>query len=164
MRKQWAVSSVEDMLEVTKLSSVDFDPMEIVERPPTSVIQDLKLNKWNKVCLFRGKKYQNKQLVSYLQVYLPYEIGIQIDEKERGQSTHFLYIEEKLGIDISQVDQYMKIEKCSEEDCRTLKCEVGDPKVVIKRIYISEGQPVELSVNHYQSDSFSLFYRILRTR
>jgi DNA-binding GntR family transcriptional regulator len=162
MRNQWAVSSIEDMLESTKLTSVDFDPMAIIERPPVFVLQDLKLKKWNKVCLFRGKKYQNKRLLSYLEVYLPYEIGIQVDEKQRGQGTHFLYIEEKLGIDVSQVDQYMNIDKCSEEDRRILECEVGDPKVVIRRIYISEGQPVELSVNHYRSDNFS--YRILKTR
>jgi DNA-binding GntR family transcriptional regulator len=164
MRRQWAVSSIEDMLEVTKLSAVDFDPMEIVDGPPSFVKQDLQLRKWNKVCLFRGKKYQNKLLVSYLHVYMPYEIGIRIDAKERGQSTHFLYIEEKLGIDITQVDQYMTIEKCSKEDCENLKCAAGDPKVVIKRIYISEGHPVELSVNHYRSEDFSLFYRISKTR
>jgi DNA-binding GntR family transcriptional regulator len=163
-RNQWAVSSIEDMLEITKQSAVDFAPMDLLETPPPFVLEDLQLQKWNKVCLFRGKKYQKKQLVSFLEVYLPYEIGVQIDEKERGQSTHFLYIQEKLGIEISQVDQYMKIEQCTEEDSRTLKCKVGAPKVVIKRIYSSEGHPVELSMNHYQSDLFSWYYRILRTR
>jgi DNA-binding GntR family transcriptional regulator len=164
MRRQWAVSSIEDMLAVTKMSSVDFDPMEVIDDPPPFVKQDLQLKKWNKVCLIRGKKYQKKHLVSYLQVYMPYEIGIQIDVKERGQSTHFLYIEEKLKVDISQVDQFMSVERCSEEDCKYLKSEVNDPKVVIKRVYISEGHPVELSVNHYRSEDFSLSYSIFRTR
>jgi DNA-binding GntR family transcriptional regulator len=162
-RSQWAVSSIEDMLEDTKQTKVDFQAMELLEKSPAFVIKDLELKTWNKVCLFNGKKYRNRQLVSYLQVYLPYEIGIQIDQKERGQRTHFLYMEEKLNIVISKVHQYMKIESCSKEDCKQLKCKIGDPKVVIKRIYFAEDHPVELSINHYQSEHFSLFQQINRT-
>lgn len=163
-RTQWAVSSIEDMLEDTRQTMVDFAPMEVLDNPPDFVMEDLRLKSWNKACLFRGKKYRNRQLVSSLWVYLPYEIGIKIDEKERGRKTHFLYMQEKLGVDISQVVQHMRIESCDEEDCRTLNCKPGDPKVVIKRIYFAEDQPLELSVNHYQSDRFSLFYRIFKTR
>lgn len=163
-RDQWAVSSIEDMLDDTKQTTADFEPMELLNEPPTFVLEDLKLKKWNKVCLFRGIKYRKKQQVSYLRVYLPYEIGIQIDASERGQKTHFLYMEEKLGIGITQVDQCMSVESATQEDCERLKCKVGDTLVVIKRIYFHEDQPVELSLNHFKGDRFSLFYRILKRR
>lgn len=163
-RDQWAVSSIEDMLEDTKQTKVTFEKMELLEAPPSFVIQDLDLRKWNKVCLFRGTKYRRTQPVSYLQVYLPFEIGMQINEKDRGERTHFLYMQESLGITINQVDEYMTIEKCTEEERDLLKCKLGDAKVVIKRIYYYDGRPVELSINHYPGDRFSLFYSLKKTR
>lgn len=163
-KNQWAVSSIEDMLEVTKLSSVSFDPMELIENPQPWLLDDLQLKKWNKVCLFKGRKYQHNKPLSYLQVYMPYEIGIRIDQEKRGGRTHFLYIEEELGIKIAQVKQYMTIEKFTKEDRKHFQCKLGEPKVVIKRIYFSEGHPVELSINHYSSNNFSLFLSVLRTR
>jgi DNA-binding GntR family transcriptional regulator len=134
-----------------------------LERAPPFVMRDLKLSTWNKVWLFGGIKYRNKELVSHLQTYVPYEIGAQINQEERGQKTIFLYMEEKLGIYITQIDQYMTIEPCAREDHEKLRNQTCDYKVVIKRIFFSDEQPVELSLNHHAVDSFSLFYRMLKT-
>ena len=163
-RIQWVLSSVEDMLQMTRQTRIDYGPPELLERVPAFVMRDLKLSTWNKAWLFRGLKYRNKELVSHLQTYLPYEIGAQIDQGERGQKTIFLYMEEKLGIDVTQIDQYMTIEPCTREDHEKLNNQACDYKVVIKRIFFSEDQPVELSFNHHPGDSFSLFYRMFKTR
>jgi len=159
---QWVVSSIEDMLEITKRTTVDFSPMKLLDHPMPFVMKDLGLKKWNKVCYFEGIKYRDKDAVSYLQVYLPYEIGIQVKESERGQKTIFYYIEEKLGIEITQVEEYMTIDTWNSEDYRKLKSRVGDPKVMIKRIYFSEDHPVEVSLNHYRRESFSMFCRLFK--
>lgn len=161
-RDQWVVSSIEDMLELTKQTRVDFEPMKVLDDPPASVMKDLELKKWNKVCLFDGIKYRNKDAVSYLQVYLPYEIGVQIKNEERGHGTVFLYMEEKLGIEITRVDEYMTVEVWTSKDYRKLKSRVGDPKVIIKRIYYSEGKPVEIAVNHYRSNDFSVSHSVFK--
>lgn len=160
MRDQWVISSIEDMLELTKQSRVDYTSMMVLDHPPAFVMKDLELKKWNKVCYFEGVKYRDKDAVSYLRVYLPYEIGIQVRDKDRGQKTIFLYMEEKLGIEITRVDEYMSVDVWTSEDYRKLKSKVGDPKVIIKRIYFSEDRPIEVSVNHYRSDNFSLFYSV----
>jgi GntR family transcriptional regulator len=163
-RDQWVMSSIEDMLEITKQTRVEFGPMEILTKPPEFVLKDLRLKDWNKVCLFQGTKYRSDEPLSFLQVYLPYEIGVQVDEIERGERTVLLYIEEKLGVDITQVDQHMTVQSWSREDKPSFKMRVGDPKIVIKRVYFHEDQPVEVSLNHYPGNRFSLFYRILKGR
>ncbi|MEW6262693.1 MAG: GntR family transcriptional regulator [Thermodesulfobacteriota bacterium] len=162
IRDQWAISSIEDMLQDTKQTKVTFEPMMILDKPPNSILQDLQLQKWNKVCLFQGIKYRKRQPVSFLQVYLPYEIGVQVDQEVRGQKTVWLYMEESLGINITQVDQYMTIGLWSAEDAHRLECQPSDPKVMIKRIFFHGNQPVELSLNHYHHQRFSFFYRVFR--
>ena len=163
-KDQWVVSSIEDMLEVTKQTRVDLSPMKVLDKPPGFVLRDLELRKWNKVGYSQGLKYRGDKPISYIQIYLPYELGVQIDHKERGDRTVFLFLREKLGIDITRVDQYMTVESWGREDNKSLKVHVGDPKVVVKRIYFSEDHPVELTINHYRREEFSLFYRIFRGR
>lgn len=90
-REKWLVSSVEVLFEATILTEVEFEAMELLDKPPTFTLRDLRLKKRNKVCYFVGIKYWEKEAISYLQVFLPYEIGVHINEKELGQGTIFLY-------------------------------------------------------------------------
>ncbi len=160
---QWVVSSVDEMLQWTKQTRIDYGPAELLEKIPSIVIRDLELNTWNRVWFFRGKKYRNNRHVSNIETYLPYEIGAQINHEERGHKTMFLYIEEKLGIDITRIDQHMTIESYTRKDHEEYK-EGTRHEVVIKRIFYSKHQPIELSFNYHPIDSFSLFYCISKLR
>jgi DNA-binding GntR family transcriptional regulator len=162
IQNQWEISSIEDMIEITKNTKVDYGQMEVIENPEEFVRSDLKLLLWNKACRFQGIKYQNKKIDSFIQVYLPYEVGVQIDHKERGDSTIFLYLQEKLGIDITEVDHKITIGTCNENDAKVLNCKEGEPKVAVKRIYYHKEDPVEVSINNSRCEGFSLFYRTFK--
>lgn len=159
---QWVVSSIEEMIEVTKQTRVVYEPRLLVEKVPDFIMKDLRLKSWNKVWHFRGLKYRGAKLISYVKVYLPYEIGMQIDVKERGDRTSLRYLREKLHIDFNRVDQCLTIEPGPREERRKLKCRPGESQVIIKRIYFCDDQPIEVSINHYPGNSFSLFYRIFK--
>jgi len=162
VREEWVVTSTDHLIDTTRRTRVDFGPMELLDNPPDFVLEGLGLMKWNKVCLFKGCKYMNKRVASYLWVFVPYEIGVQIDKIDRGQRTILLCMEEHLGINLTQIDEYISVEKLTAEDCEVLKGRVGDPKIVIKRVYYSEGHPVEMTLNYYQASNFSFFHRITK--
>lgn len=162
-KEQWIIPSLEDLLEVSKQTRVDFKPMVVLDKPPAFVIENLNLKKWNRVCYFEGIKNRGEGKINRLQVYLPYEIGIQIDAEKRAQKTNLAYLQENMGIDITRVDQYTGVDGFTKEDKNVMKGHVGDPKLVIKRIYFNYEQPVSVSVNHYAKDSgYIIFSRVYK--
>lgn len=160
-REQWIIPVIEDVLETSKKTRVDFKPMVILDMPPAFVIEDLNLKKWNKACYFEGIKHRTAKEINRLQVYLPYEIGIQIDAEKRGQRTNLAYLQENMGIDITRVDQYTGVDVFTKEDSKIMRGSLGDPKLVIKRIYYNHEQPVSVSVNHYAKENgYIIFYQL----
>lgn len=162
-REQWIVPAIEDVLEASKQTRVDFKPMVILDMPPAFVIEDLNLKKWNKACYYEGIKRRTGDKINRLEVYVPYEIGIQIDVEKRGQKTNLAYLQENMGIDITQVDQYTGVDVFTNEDNKIMKGRVGDPKLVIKRIYYNHEQPVSVTVNHYAKvNGYIIFSRVYK--
>jgi len=162
MGDQWVVSSIDDLLETTKRTEIEYGPSSLIEEPKAWLISDLDLESWNKVWLCRGIKYLNKKPVGVIEVYLPYEIGDHPALSERKTEQRLTFIQNELGIEITNVHQHLSIRTWKGDSIQSVEIEKGEPVVVIKRVYKHGTKPVEVSMSYYSTHKFSLSQNLIK--
>lgn len=101
--------------------------------------------------------------IALAKIYLPYEIGKQLDKKELESQTLYSLLEQKLGITIGEATQF--IEACPADDklVDTLEVQKGTPLLKIERDTLNNANKlIEKIVFYYRHDAFSLKIKLNR--
>lgn len=152
--------SIEDLFSISKDTQ-----MEIVEPPRRRIdVNAAGRLRAGEDFIYRATflRLFDETPICLVRISLPMHIGAalsvlpELDQGNRSAMTFIGLIESKLGISIAEARQSISATVADSAIAADLKCNIGDPLLLIDRLYIdSTGTPVELAVSYINPELYS---------
>ncbi len=110
-------------------------------------------------------RFANEQAIAIEHNYHPPEIGLELAKQNLQSVLIYKFIEETLGIILSEGDQYISAVNAGEEEARILGVMPGQALLQIERVsYSLDQKPVEYLRAIYRPDYFQYSVKLSRNR
>ncbi len=156
--------SIEDLITMSKQTETKVLDVFLTE-PPDHVKERLKLGFSEKVLRIKKIRLVDGEPLSYIQNYLPPDIGNKINPDDLKTKPLMMILEDDLGITLSEANQTLEATIADAEVTPLLEVRVGDPLLKAERtIFDTNRQPVEYVTALYRADKYFYSIKLKRKR
>lgn len=127
----------------------------------SQIAQDMGLLEGTNIFFFEGLRLLTDSIVAFFQAYLPQEVGAKIRLKKLA-SPLLISTVEKISLEMVQkAQQIISATKASKKLAKVMKIKIGDPLLVVKRIYFSrKGKVLEVAITYFPGTSYQLIAKL----
>lgn len=121
--------------------------------PPKRITKALRLKEKEKVLRIERLRLADKKAICILVSYLPFSLGIKIEDDFTGSLYDLL--EKKYGFAITKGDEIIEASAANRHEARLLKIKEGSPVLCMNRVtYTLNKRPLELVEGTYRADRY----------
>jgi DNA-binding GntR family transcriptional regulator len=134
-----------------------------IERADDEIASDLRVEQGEKIYCFKGVQALTKDMsrVQYFKWFMPIDIGKDVYETARKETSFFPPLIEALPEPVGQADQIIFSTSATPEISKAIGLTKGDPILVLKGIFTNRSnRPICVSIRYSPPDIFHLIYRL----
>ena len=157
--KNWSIGSLDDLISTGRESKLRLLAREQVH-PPDFVLDRLNLSPGTMVSLVRTVREAAGNPFMLTEQYHPPDVASRLrksDFTSREASSKLVVqiVEERCGVKVVGVRQWMSAEPATQAIARQLGVKVGEPLLVIERDYFTDrGRLIQTGRAHYRTDNY----------
>ncbi len=156
--------TMEDLINMSKQTDANVLEVTMTEAPE-HVKKHLKLEGNSQVLRIKKIRSVDGEPISYVQNYLPFDIGSQINQDDLKSKPLLVILEEDLGISLVESLQTLEASIADAEVTSLLQIRVGDPLLKVERtVYSTNRRPIEHVSVLYRSDKYFFSIKLKRKR
>lgn len=158
-RNFWSIASLDDLISTGRESTLRLLAREEVH-PPDFVLERLNLSPGATVSLVRTVRETGGHPFMLTEQYQPPDIASRMRKsdftsKEARGKIVIKIVEERCGLKVVGVRQWMSAEAASPAIARQLGVKAGDPLLVVERDYFTDrGRLIQTGQAHYRTDNY----------